>query len=197
VGGSQFDRLTRGLATGASRRSVLKGLLGLGGVAVSVDRAEAARRPTPTPKPPSCPGQQHWEDGACVCPDGSDKCGPACCPTGQAECCDNACCYGECYGEELCCPTGSTVCDGVCLDSDQCCSDADCTALDDPGICQIGRCVGGVCLEGYTCFGQEAPRCCGDNTCADMSVDGNCCHDGECPSGICNRETHVCVPVPA
>ena len=89
--------------------------------------------PTPTPKPVRCPGQQHWDGNQCACPDGSSRCGPDCCPNGQAECCDNACCYGQCYGEELCCPTGFSLCNGVCLDAGQCCSDADCTALDDPG----------------------------------------------------------------
>ena len=58
----RFDALVKSVAAGTSRRAVLKGLLGLGGVAVAGgalldDDAQAARRPTPTPKPPTCPGQ--------------------------------------------------------------------------------------------------------------------------------------------
>src|SRR6188472_2835873 len=120
----RFDALVRSLASGHSRRTVLKGLLGLGGLAATgaaQHTAEAARRPT-TPTPvPRCPGNQTWNGSACICPGTLSKCGPACCnesvPRGDAahsECCDNACCHGECYGEELCCPTGQVVCDGNC-----------------------------------------------------------------------------------
>ena len=50
----RFDSLVKALAEGKNRRSVLKGLLGLGGAAlvgstVLEADSEAARRPTPTP----------------------------------------------------------------------------------------------------------------------------------------------------
>ncbi|MCA9861047.1 MAG: hypothetical protein KC438_15065, partial [Thermomicrobiales bacterium] len=100
---------------GGSRRALIKGLLGIGGAAVvgtvATHDGEAARRPTPTPKPISCPGQQQWNGAACVCPAGTDKCGPDCCPWGEATCCGNACCYGQCYGEEVCCPSPTIYCD--------------------------------------------------------------------------------------
>jgi hypothetical protein len=59
----RFDSLAKSLSAGKSRRSVLKGLLGLGGTAVVsgtlVEReTEAARRPTPTSTPVKCPGNQ-------------------------------------------------------------------------------------------------------------------------------------------
>ena len=59
----RFDSLTRALAQGTSRRTLIKGLLGLGGIAAAgvVVRnegpAEAAVRRTPTPTPVRCPGQ--------------------------------------------------------------------------------------------------------------------------------------------
>src|SRR5689334_6521114 len=114
----RFDHPVRSLANGGSRRTLIKGLLGLGGIAAvgSValdDEVRAARRSTPTPKPPTCPGSQVWDGSACVCPSGT-QCGPDCCPAG-AQCCNSACCYGTCYGEELCCPTGQLVCNGTCL----------------------------------------------------------------------------------
>jgi hypothetical protein len=63
----------------------------------SVADVQAARRPTPTPKPKSCPGDQIPINGQCVCNPELDparpiKCGSDCCPT-LAECCDGACCY--------------------------------------------------------------------------------------------------------
>ena len=139
----RFDALTRRLGQGVSRRSLIKGFLGLAGAAVAGGqlRAEAARRPTPTPKPVTCPGNQTWNGSACVCPTGATNCGPDCCPVGQAECCDNACCFGRCYGEELCCPSSQEFCpvsgeccpvgwtccpDFGCIAPGQCCTDSDC-----------------------------------------------------------------------
>ena len=114
----RFDRLTRLFASGASRRSVVKALLGLGGASLVggtllEDDTGAARRPAnPTPTPVKCPGKQVASGGQCVCPSGLSKCGPDCCNPGgigaaHSECCDNACCFGTCYGEELCCPTNA------------------------------------------------------------------------------------------
>lgn len=114
----RFDALTRHLGQGGSRRQLLQGLLGLGGTAVvgSIQprTGEAARRTTPSPTPAKCPGNQISDGTACVCETGT-TCGPDCCPDGEAQCCDNACCYGTCYGEELCCPTGSIVVQSACF----------------------------------------------------------------------------------
>lgn len=139
----RFDHLTRSLATVGSRRTLIKGLLGLSGLTAAgsimrQDQVRAATRPTPTPKPVQCPGSQTWNGAACVCATGT-KCGPACC-TGASQCCDNACCNGTCYGEERCCPTGQLVCNGTCLPLGGCCSDADCSGA---------RCLNNVCVP-YT-----------------------------------------------
>src|SRR5215218_10289490 len=137
-----FDVFTRSLAQRGSRRAALKALLGIGGIAAvgGITRSDdvlGARRPTPTPKPVSCPGIQTPCPTGCCCPAGNTKCGPDCCPIGQAQCCDNACCYGICYGEELCCPTGQLLCNGVCPPLGGCCTDADCTGA----RCQNNGCV--------------------------------------------------------
>src|SRR5687768_9474074 len=121
----RFDALTRALGKGGSRRTLLKGLLGLGGVTAAgavLRETDAARRgysgpQTPGPQPtlppqptappplptattvPKCPGIQVPCGADCCCPAGNTKCGSDCCPDGQAECCDGACCYGTCYGE--------------------------------------------------------------------------------------------------
>ncbi len=203
--GSQFDRLTRAFGSGTSRRAIVKAALGLSGAAVAGSQltlgTSAARRPTPTPKPPSCPGQQYWDGSKCVCPGNTSQCGPDCCPAG-AECCDNACCYGECFGEERCCPTGSFVCNGECLPffEGACCSDSDCGEgeLCASGVCQSicaedgascssntdccsGICQAGICYATYGgncpgeanyCAGQNAYFCNGTITCYCV-LDGN------------------------
>jgi hypothetical protein len=89
------------------------GALGLAGVALQ-DMAEpgsvsAARRPTPTPRPVTCPGAQTPVGGVCQCVQpkapGPYKCGPDCCGS-AAQCCDNACCLAGfvCGPEEICIP---------------------------------------------------------------------------------------------
>jgi hypothetical protein len=167
----RFDSLVKSLATGSSRRAVLKGMLGLGGAALvgttlSARDGSAARRPTPTPKPVTCPGVQKPAGGVCICTSPLKNCGPDCCnPTAQpgtanySECCDNACCAGHCYGEELCCPYPREFCavSGECCggDTPRCCPDVGCVAADVccssedcPGedtLCQQRTCIDGVC----------------------------------------------------
>lgn len=169
---SQFDRFTQALASGQSRRSAIKIALGLGGIAALGGRApeaDAARRPTPTPKPVKCPGNQTWDGSACVCPDGDTKCGPDCCPDGQATCCDNACCYGTCSSEEICCSTGEIPCGKNCCGTGTRCVHGNC--FDDP--C---RTIGEPCAVNGDCCGVDAYAVCefsesqGHDVCAYSSL---------------------------
>lgn len=86
----RFDTVVRNLASGTSRRTLLKGILGLGGVAavgVELHQADAARRgfsgpvfPTEVPTEPPCAN-------------------PPSCASGQL-CCDGfRCCNGDCIPE--------------------------------------------------------------------------------------------------
>jgi hypothetical protein len=195
----RFDSWTRALARGASRRSLLKGLLGLGGAAVAGSaglsgNTEAARRSTPTPKPVTCPGQQTWTGAACACPSGLSQCGPTCCHTtdvpqydpSYSECCDGACCNGTCYGEELCCrtniragglPPTHKLCDGTCVDvtvAGNCCDDGDCG---DP--CQVCDAQEHICVE--RCPGTDEV-CCTEQAGPGVCVSGTCCPGGSCPN---------------
>lgn len=180
----RFDSLVKSLASGTSRRSVLKGLLGLGGVvsigARSGPGAEAARRPAPTPRPITCPGSQYWDGETCACTSG-EVCGSDCCPSGS-ECCDGACCVGHCYGEELCCPNDNW-CDAAgacCPDGATCCDELGCIVFEE-GDCGCA----GECPDGFECCGGQ---CCATGYCAGVV----CCALGVCGDICLGHEDQAC-----
>ncbi len=136
--GRRFDSLVRAFASGSSRRSVLKGLLGIGGAAATgslvADHADAraiATRPTvppPTTRPPAPPPTTTTTP----CPAGQQQCpnSTVCCPTGtcarsgnQAICCTGHVCGHECcvsafasqYSAYLCCDRECCAADHTCL----------------------------------------------------------------------------------
>ena len=154
--GSQFDRLTRALGSGLSRRAAVKAALGLGTASLAGSQlasdAGAARRPTPTPKPVVCHTPKVLSGGQCVCPEATTACGPDCCPAGS-ECCDNACCYGTCSSEEICCPTGDIPCGKKCCGTGTRCVHGGC--FDDP--C---RTIGEPCAVNGDCCGVDAYAVC-------------------------------------
>lgn len=201
----RFDALARSLASGSSRRTVLKGLLGLGGIAAAGavrQTAEAARRSTPTPQPAKCPGIQTWNGTECDCPDPLTDCGPDCCNTSvprgnpaHSECCDGACCHGECYGEELCCPTGQNVCNGACCAPGEACFQGachrcticgdDCCSGDTPSCCRNG--------DISTCAPVGATCCTADTDCQGLDFcAGNVAHSFFCVDAVCTESTLSC-----
>jgi hypothetical protein len=198
-----FDALVKAVASGASRRSLLKGMLGLGGAALTGGAlleggADAARRPTPTPTPVRCPGQQTPLNGQCTCPAGLSKCGPDCCnPTAvgasHSECCDNACCFGHCYGEELCCPYPRTFCPGSSGDADgECCPEAHlCCGAGTPDRYCLAPAVGACCDDSDCPVVGTACGACVDNLCV-ASPCGDCeaCSNGECVG--CEQAGYAC-----
>lgn len=192
-----LDGLAKALASGGSRRSVLKGLFGLGG-ATALDHAsgaQAARRPTPAPKPVSCPGPQVRDRARCGCPTGFDF-GPDCYETPE-QCCDNACCPAGsvCISEELCCPAqqvcpdypGGPCCpDGLlcCPGGDGCfdpdggyCIDADCPS----DSCNLVSCQDNSCIYQHLPDGTDCGDCaaCQGGDCTRTCDDGTCCTDDD------------------
>ncbi|TXG80728.1 MAG: twin-arginine translocation signal domain-containing protein [Thermomicrobiales bacterium] len=177
--GNRFDDIARKLAVDTSRRSFLKraavaaaALASLGGASAT----DAARRPTPTPKPLNCPYPTVPSGAQCVCPGGTIACGPDCCGA-DSQCCDNACCFGTCYSEELCCPAGQIVCNGVCLAPGQCCTNDDCG----PGF----ACVDASCLCQATTSCASAGLNCGAFTddCGAIHDCGGCTEPQTCGGG--------------
>jgi len=164
--GQRFDRLTRALASGASRRSVLGALVGaaLGGLATeAADARTIGTRPT-IPPPPPPPPPTTTTTKAPPCAAGKELCpgGTLCCPTGTCARSGNS---------DICCvPDGGFPGRAPCgLD---CCND--------PLECCDGECCapGSVCLT--VVFGGET----GDieeETCCPITqtCDGRCC-DGQC-----------------
>lgn len=128
---TRIDQLARELAASRSRRDFMRTMAGataaLAGSVIATRPAGAARRPAPTPTPTPVPN-------ACA----GIPCGSDCCEPGISECCDGACCFGECYAEELCCPTGLVVCDGVCCGAGEFCIEGACIGC-------AGCYIGGVC----------------------------------------------------
>lgn len=195
---NRFDSLVKSLATGTNRRSVLKGLVGLGGAAAVTSvflepEANAARRPTPTPKPITCPAGKHWDGTQCVCTTGG-ACGSECCHVGT-ECCDGACCFGDCYGEELCCPYDNwcAAASECCAAGETCCGELGCI-LSEEGDCGCD----GVCPDGFECCGNEccANGYCAGTTCCALSPCGDACLTSEdqgcCAGTAYTLEGNVC-----
>lgn len=201
----RFDSLVKAWAQNTSRRSVLKGMLGLGGGVFAggllrSGDAGAARRSTPTPTANKCPGLQSWNGSQCACPPTAPNiCGPACC-TGQpgdshtptyTECCDGACCAGTCFGEEQCCPTNPgpgeqppthQVCET--LDGTLCCPyGGDC--------CSIDGCCGTVCVGGP----DGRSYCCAESdVCAGGPASSGLCCTGSTPLGCqCGTDANACI----
>ena len=228
-----FDALVKAVAVGASRRAMLRGLLGIGGASLGSvllrDDVGAARRPTPTPKPLQCPGIQRPVGGVCSCPAPLSKCGPDCCnddaPAGTAEyseCCDNACCFGHCYGEETCCPYPRAFCPGASGDADGeccpegflccgagtagryclapgtnvCCDDSDCPAVGTAcGACVDNLCVAAPCGACEACSNGECVGCeaAGYACCNNDDVCVECCASEDCgPYFDC--DLYICEP---
>ncbi len=169
----KFDDLARSLATGKSRRSMIKGLFGgvVGGVAV-------AGRPAY--------GALAAQSVAC------DDANP--CPA------DYICCAGVCSGLECCidnpdpnatCPEGTSCFEGFCDPIvPGCGSDSDC-ASDEiccNGVCAAIECCideedpNARCADGETCFEGYCETPCDIRGCADGQC---CCDDGTCSVVCC------------
>jgi LPXTG-motif cell wall-anchored protein len=166
----KFDDLTRSLALGKSRRTVIKGLFG--GVVGTI--AVAGR-----------PAYGALAQLGC----GSDE-----------QCDENQiCCNGTCANIECCidepnpnarCPEGTSCFEGMCDPILGCGSDADCAGdeICCEGVCAaIECCIGDAdpnarCPEGTSCFEGYC-----DPICANVGCDDGlcCCDDGTCSYDCC------------
>jgi hypothetical protein len=165
----RFDQLTRLFGQGASRRTLIKGFLGIGGAAaagsVVADQAgarDARTRPTiPEPPPPATTTSSTTTPAPC--PPGEEQCpnSTVCCPAGTCARSGNQaiCCTGHVCGRECCVAT-----DQYRFPSYACC-DRECCAADH-------TCLTRVFPEGSN---VEEEMCCP----AHLACDNQCC-DGAC-----------------
>jgi len=194
----RFDQFTRTFARSGSRRTLLKSLLGLGGVAgagAALHDAEAARRgysgppipprATATPTPTALTGCRAICLGECCsgdctlsghcCSAGTTVCGNECCPNAQSTCCGGSCCSGVCF-DGSCCAQGQTYCSqtGCC---DHACVEGGTVCCAPKDTC------GDLCCTytgGYCCEKDDQTR-----TCTQI---GRCCSGLQCPGGRCDSE---------
>ncbi len=199
--GQRFDEITKAVASGTSRRLLLRGLVaGVAGLLTAGRgraQVEAVQR---------CKGaggtcgsdRDCCQNNPARCANG--KCCPkpryceatgTCCPPGQ-RCCNGECTSGPCrkaQGETCAagreCTSGFCV-DGVCCDT-ACAGECEaCTLEGSLGTCTPlngAECSGGVCVNGTCCLGPQyldcaadaGEMCCQDEPCCPMT--GECCTD--------------------
>jgi hypothetical protein len=220
--GQRFDEITKALATGASRRQILRGVVAglVGALASGLSREHAAAARRCKGAGGKCTADRDCcQDDPARCADG--KCCPkprycastgTCCPPGLKCCGDGECTAGSCRKAQGEACTAGTECassfcvDGVCCDA-ACAGECEaCTLADSLGTCvpvSGATCTGGVCVEGACCLGRQVngcdaetlQLCCQDEPCCPFT--GECCTD--CftnPEGVspylCCPATSVC-----
>jgi hypothetical protein len=189
----RFDALTRSLALGFSRRSVIRGFFGgaIAGVAAAVPTRIALAQCS---EDEDCGPCERCDEGSCepillICEEGQRTCCVGDVPTCAACCIDDhcgtecgLCILGQCDGDTALCP-GCEVCINL--------------------TCQFPNIL---CLEGTKacCVGNEVQcqECCADEECAEIYdfPPGGCllafCADGECAvsqdDGACDTGTCCC-----
>src|SRR5438874_12579121 len=191
---SNFDELTKALATSTSQRHALRlivtasigGLLGIGGISTAFGRHRHRTKSTTfssggTKSNKDCAkwcaqvfGPNTSAAGQCTS-DATHNRG-LCVQCGSATPPSSICCVrntsGYCNGTSVaaCCTSGQHCCSGTCS---ECCADTDCTH-------------GNTCGSNNTCVCGSGAGCTGSNTC----LNGSCCPNANvcgsscsCPSG--------------
>jgi hypothetical protein len=163
--GSRFDRLSKRLVNGSSRRATLRALAAAA-FATGLTRLGLA-------------------EASAKCVQIGKKCKSK---HGRKKCCGGA----KCKGKKCRCPEGTIACNGECLAA-ECCSDADCAPDGAPGgQCANGTChFPPICL-GSTGHCSTNAQCCSGSCvlpdteiCAKSAIGEPCHVDSDCISGSC------------
>src|SRR5438067_8932055 len=195
---SNFDELTKALATSTSRRQALRtilgasigGLLGIGGISTAFGRQRHRTRITAPSGPKGNSNCAKW----CA-----QVFGPNTSAAGQ-------CASQAAHGTGLCrmCGTAdpSSICcvrntSGYCSGTSaaRCpCDSAQCQTCDE----QHGNCVS-TCSSSETCCNGTCAQCCMDSDCTGQKCCSGTCSqcsaDSDCPSGqTCQNGQCVCTP---
>ena len=181
---SNFDELTKALATSTSRREALKpiavftlgSILGLSWISNAFARSCAPNGRHCNSKTPCCSGFCNPATKTCAC---GSTCNSACpCPTGQ-NCQSGTCVCPSGFCNDNCpCPTNESCINGTCCScpsGQSCLSNGTCAYLCSSG-CPAG-CV--------ACATDKS----GQQYCFDGGIAQTCATDADCPSGYwCARD---------
>lgn len=158
--GESFDLLTRRLASGATRRALLRWAFGVTAGGLLGTRMGETNAAVSCPNAPCTGPLARPCSGPCVCvtwANGNSRClAPSATTCGAA---------------------GQKYCNGGCIPKNQCCTAADC--VDDGNPCTGVTCSGGACsypalTDGTICGASQV--CCS----------GGCCPVGQtCVQGVC------------
>lgn len=207
--GSRFDEIAKALATGVSRRSVLRGLAA-GATAAVMGLVRGQPRGAEAEGLPRACGATPQDLQSCIqfADDIFKICNKGCTKEPSHE---KTACYGNCASihilhlnrcqdastpcppgtvcsNDLCCPDGEVGCGGACVDTTT--DPANCggcgTVCDDCSTCQDGTCVSS-CGPCQFCQGGLLGHFCDDVVCQDPcqacdQVSG-VCEPKECPTG--------------
>lgn len=210
--GRRFDQFTRLLSNGTSRRSIVKGLLGLGGIAVTgsqIDEAAGARtartRPTiPPPPPPGpttttsttaapCPGQEQCANSSLCCPIGT------CARSGAAAiCCDGTLGHGDTVCGLECCQDPQQCCDGECCGEMAVCLNRVFPGVPEEYCCPAALTCDDGCCDGECYVPLGAPLTINGFPIADDFFDRECCPpggtvcQGDANASCCDDRTEQC-----
>ena len=202
---STFDRLTRAVAAGQSRRAFLRRMVGLGIAAMATGRVaqQATAEPAPVPGTPhstvhllepsepaalpsKTPGPTAVSaDGLCIEPSIASVCG--CLDPNSQVCCRDEVCTGVCTARDGCCAVSS---DTTVAGRGEVCGDHCCHPHLDVAHAGYSECCGDQCCAGH-CYGEDL--CCPvDQFCAGAIEDRCCAADERC----CGAGTtgNVCIP---
>jgi hypothetical protein len=212
--GTKFDALAKGLATGRTRRSVLKGLIGGSAAVVATKTGTALAGPgsaslvtichatgsTTNPYVEIQVAQQAVEQHLQKNP--GDAVGACECVPVPVECTPDAC--GELYDN---CGNFIQDCTGGCCNAIECASDACGPQLDTCGNV-IGDCTGGCCVPEPTECGPEdcgdifdncgnyVDTCTGGCGCGQVDCAGQCGRFfDDCGNAVNCYNTCTCIPI--
>jgi hypothetical protein len=199
-----FDRLTRAVATGQSRRVFLRRLFGVGAAAAvagpTVDDARADQRaiaaapgstvPLHEPSEPSAPPAppavaQQPEDAICPEPLQSTACG--CLDPNTQTCCQDEICTGVCTAADGCCNVSSDI---NLVARGEVCGEHCCHPHLDPSHVDYSECCDQTCCAGY-CYGENL--CCAVDRFCPGTVEDRCCGENERCCGA-DTDVNVCIP---
>ncbi len=182
----RFDDLTRALASGTSRRTMLKRIAGGAAGAtlamMGADTLAAKCRDIgkPCQSDAQCCSRFCSPDFKCACPAGTDVCNGECV----------TCTGGQVVNPTTCacqCPTGTTLCNGQCVDLQT--DENNCGACGETCL-NNGLCGGGGCFcptPSFYCSNSDA-CCVSGQTCSTSSPSGCCAFSAQ----PCNDDTPCC-----